>query len=81
MEQDAEHGVSLLQQVITQGGLAAAKAQGSLALCYMAGDGVEADTRQATLYCKRAIEGGDALAIEMLPDIQRCHLCGTPPAR
>jgi len=48
VDKDAAHGVSLLQQLITQGDPATAKAQVLLARCYVAGDGVDVDLKQAT---------------------------------
>jgi len=82
VEKDAAHGVALLRQFIAQGDVEdAVMAQYTLALCYKVGDGVEADTVQAAMWCQRAADGGDAKAIEMLPLIRTCDFCGTTPAR
>ena len=81
MEEDATHGVALLRQVIAQGYATKGMAQSALAMCYASGEGVEADTVQAALWCQRAAKDGDATAIEFLPLILRCDFCGTTPAR
>jgi len=53
----------------------------SLATCYRRGEGVEADTVQAALWCQRAAQGGNAPAMELLPIILKCDFCGSTPAR
>jgi len=58
-----------------------AQAERLLTFCYMEGDGVEADTVQAALWCQKAAASGDAQAIELLPIIRECDFCGTTPAR
>jgi len=79
---DAVHAVTLLWQLIDQGGTYATMAQAELAACYYTGLGVEADTVQAALWCQRAADGGDEDAIHMmLPMIRTCNFCGTRPAR
>jgi TPR repeat protein len=70
-----------MRQVINQDDAPKAKAEHALILCYMEGNGVEADTVQAVLWCQSAAKGGDARAIELLPTIRRCNYCGTTPAR
>jgi len=75
------HGVSLMRQVINQEDTTKAGAARVLTMCYMEGHGVEADTVQAALWCQSAADGGDAEAIELLARIQKCHYCGTTPAR
>jgi hypothetical protein len=70
-----------LMQVIAQGGAATAIAQRLLALCYHNGEGVEANTVQAALWCRRAADGGDATAADNLPGIRQCNFCGATPVR
>ena len=82
VDMDDAHGVSLLRQVINQEeDVATANAKRTLAMYYLEGNGVEADTVQAALWCQRAADGGDAMALQMLPLIQTCTFCGTTPAR
>jgi hypothetical protein len=85
VEKDAAQGVTLLRQVINQENatntVTKPMAETRLATCYMTGDGVEADTVLAALWCQRAADGGDVDAIEMLPIIRTCNFCGTTPAR
>jgi TPR repeat protein len=47
----------------------------------MTGEGVEADTVQAALWCQRAAKAGNEEAIELLPIILKCDFCGSTPAR
>jgi len=81
VEKDAVHRVSLLRQVVNQEDDTKAKAETTLTMCNMEGEGVEADTVQASLWCQLAADGGDAWAIQMLPMIRTCNFCGTTPAR
>ena len=77
------HGVSLLRQIIAdKGNTMIGDAQSSLASCYATGNGVEADTVQAAMWCQRGVDGGRSqLAIQNLPIILKCDFCGTTPAR
>jgi TPR repeat protein len=81
VEKDAAHGVALLLKAVTQEDETTAMAQSLLAQCYMMGEGVEADTVQAAPWCERAAKAGHARAIELLPIIRTCNLCGASPAR
>ena len=83
VEKDAAHGVSLLRQAINREAHDAIKADAetALSMCYVTGNGVEADTVQAAWWCQQAVTGGDARAIELLPIIRKCDFCGTTPAR
>jgi TPR repeat protein len=81
VEKDAAHGVSLLRQVTNREDATKTLAERTLAICYMDGNGVEADTAQAALWCQRAADGGDEWAIRKLPIIRTCDFCGTTPAR
>ena len=81
VEMDAVRGVALLQQCIDEDGEFTAMAQAILAMCYMKGVGVEADTTQAAFWCLRAATGGSEQAIEALPLIRTCTFCGKTPAR
>jgi len=82
VEKDAARGVSRLRQYIAQGDAAVpVMAETLLASCYVAGNGVEANTVHAAIWCQRAADGGDAQAIQMLPVIRTCDICGTTPAR
>jgi TPR repeat protein len=79
---DAAHGVKPMREVTTQGNaVMAVMAQCYLTTCYWEGNGVEADTVHAALWCQTAADGGDARAIEMLPIIRTCSFCGTTPVR
>ena len=82
VEEDAAHGVALSLQVTTQeDAVKTAMAQSQLVARYVTGNGVEADTTQAAMWCQRAADGGDEDAIEMLPMIRTCTFCGTTRAR
>jgi TPR repeat protein len=91
VEKDATHGVSLLRQLITEvntqmtdhrmRGCLVANCHASRAVCYETGNGVEADTVQAALFCRRAAEAGSQQAIDNLPIIRQCDFCGSTPAR
>ena len=49
--------------------------------CKALGEGVEADTVHAAVWCQRAAKGGDARAIDNLSIILKCDFCGSTPAR
>ena len=82
VQKDAAYAVTLFRQIIDEGDeLYATKALAELAYCYSMGDGVEADTAQAALWCQRAADGGDAFAITSMPIIRTCNFCSSRPAR
>ena len=78
---DAAHAVFLLRKAAEQDDQMRADAQTRLAECYATGEGVEADTAQAAVWCQKAAKSGFEPAIEFLPIIRRCDFCGATPAR
>ena len=83
VEKDGAHAVSLLRQILAQEDSSAeiiTDAQSALATAYASGNGVEADTAQAALLCKRAAQGGSWQAIQNLPLTLKCHFCDATPA-
>jgi TPR repeat protein len=78
---DAAHAVFLLRKAAEQDDQMQADAQTRLAECYATGEGVEADTAQAAVWCQKAAKSGFEPAIDFLPIIRRCDFCGATPAR
>jgi TPR repeat protein len=72
-----------LLQAVTQEDQIQAEAQFTLSSCYITGEGVEADTVQAALWCQRAAKGSHPDAIENLPLVRKVRLLrnnARPPA-